>query len=185
MHTDIAEILFDEAQLECIVNSLAERINKDYSGKTLEIIGILKGSVVFLADLIRKLEIDCTLDFITASSYGAKTVSSGKVRLDANMLPDLKNKHILLVEDILDTGSTLAGIKNIVYGKGAFSAAVCTLFNKPSRREKPIKAEYVGTDIPDKFVVGYGLDYNDRYRNLPYVGVLKPEIYTGINKIKE
>ncbi len=178
MHKDISEILFDEERLKNITKEIACHINADYAGRSLVVVGVLKGSFVFLADLFRRLTVDCTLDFIAASSYGSGTVSSGSVQIKKDISADVKDKHVLLVEDILDTGNTLSYIGEYISRKGAASVKLCTLLDKPSRRIKPINADYIGAKIDDVFIVGYGLDYDERYRNLPYIGVLKPQIYT-------
>ncbi|MBQ3928469.1 MAG: hypoxanthine phosphoribosyltransferase [Clostridia bacterium] len=178
MNKDIQEILFDEEQLRQMTQTVARQINADYSGQSLVVIGVLKGSFLFLADLFRQLTADCRIDFIAASSYGASTTSSGNVRIIKDIHMDVSNKHVLLVEDILDTGSTLSYLTEYISQKGAQTVRICTLLDKPSRRTKPVQADYAGAVIPDYFVVGYGLDYDERYRNLPYIGILKPEIYT-------
>lgn len=178
MHQDIAEILFDENRLKNIAEDISNHINADYADKSLVVVGVLKGSFVFLADLFRRLNVDCTLDFIAASSYGSGTVSSGSVEIKKDISADVKDKHVILVEDILDTGNTLSFIREYIARRGAASVKICTLLDKPSRRKQPIIADYVGAEVEDVFIVGYGLDYNERYRNLPYIGVLKPEIYT-------
>ncbi len=179
LHKDIFEELMDEAEIERTVSEIADRINADYQGKQLVVVGILKGSIMFLADLFRKIRIDdCQLDFIAASSYGSGTVSSGFIRITKDVTCNIAGKDVLVVEDILDSGNTLSYIKGYLDGKGAASVKVCTLFDKPSRRKMPIHADYTGKVVEDLFIVGYGLDYNERYRNLPYVGVLKSEIYS-------
>lgn len=179
LHKDIFEELMNEAEIEQTVTRLADRINTDYQDKTLVVVGILKGSVIFLADLFRRLQIeDCQLDFMAASSYGNGTVSSGSIKLTKDVTANIAGKEVLIVEDILDSGNTLSYIKDLLCQRGANSVRICTLFDKPSRRKKPVTADYTGRVIDDLFIVGYGLDYNERYRNLPYVGVLKSEIYS-------
>ncbi|MGN1456723.1 MAG: hypoxanthine phosphoribosyltransferase [Acutalibacteraceae bacterium] len=178
MNNDIAKILLDESQIADVVDGIAEKINKDYENEELVVVGILKGSIMFLADVFRKLEVSCSLDFMAASSYGSSTISSGKVTIKKDLSEDIKGKHVLIVEDILDTGNTLSYIKDYLAKKDPLSVKICTLFDKPSRRQKPISPDYVGRTIPDLFIVGYGLDYNEKYRNLPYIGVLKPEVYS-------
>ncbi len=177
IHKDVEKVLFSESDLAEVTQKIADKVNTDYQDKELLVVGVLKGSILFLADLFRSLTVDCKLDFVSASSYGNGTVSSGKIAFKKAPDADLKGKNILLVEDILDTGNTLYFIKNYMYEQGAESVKVCTLFDKPSRRQKPITADYYGMTVPDLFIVGYGLDYDERYRNLPYIGVLKPEIY--------
>ena len=179
MIQDISEIIADENTLVQTVSRIADEINSDYMGASLVVVGVLKGSVPFLADLFRRLHIeDCFLDFISASSYGSSAVSSGELKIKKDLDTDVKDKHVLVVEDILDTGNTLYRIREMLLSRGAASVRICTLFDKPSRRVKPIVPDYCGMTIDDLFIVGYGLDYAERYRNLPFVGVLKPEIYT-------
>lgn len=178
MHKDIDEIILDESQLEKTVDAIAERINLDYNDKPLTVIGILRGSAIFLADLFRRITVeDCTLDFMAASSYGSSAESSGHVNITKDISDDVSGRHVLVVEDILDTGNTLSCIRDYLLSKNALSVKICTLFDKPSRRKKPITPDYCGETVDDLFIVGYGLDYDERYRNLPYVGVLKKEIY--------
>lgn len=178
MEKDIEKVLFTEEQLSDICDRLAASINEDYKGKNIVVIGILKGSVFFLSDLIRRLKCQCTLDFMAASSYGNSTVSSGNVKITKDISSDIEGKDVLIVEDILDTGNTLSYIKKYLSSYNASSVKICTLFDKPDRRKADIKADYSGETIDDLFIVGYGLDYDEKYRNLPYVGVLKSEIYT-------
>lgn len=176
MNQNIDRIILDEAQLEYTVSKLAQQINRDYAGTQLVVVGILKGGFMFLADLFRRIEVEnCTLDFMTATSYGSLTESSGSVRVTKDVAEDISGKNVLLVEDILDSGNTLSYIKEYLMNRNPLSVKVCTLFDKPSRRRKPITPDYCGHTIGDLFIVGYGLDYNERYRNLPYVGVLKSE----------
>lgn len=184
MNQDLEKILCTEEELEQITSELAEKINQDYAGQKLLVIGILKGCVIFLSDIFRKLEVDCRLDFMAASSYGSSSVSSGNVKItkDISGSIHLQEYHVLMIEDILDTGNTLYYIKDYLLKKNPLSLRICTLFDKPSRREKDIKADYIGKEIKNLFIVGYGLDYDERYRNLPYVGVLKPEIYQSEQK---
>ena len=178
LHKDIAETVLDEKQLEETVSKLAGEINRDYQGKRLVVVGILKGSIVFLADLFRRITVDdCSLEFMSASSYGSSSVSSGNVNIKLDVQSDLSGSHVLIVEDILDTGNTLTRLKEHLMKKNTLSVRICTLFDKPSRRCQPVSPDYCGKTIDDLFIVGYGLDYDERYRNLPYVGVLKQEIY--------
>ncbi len=169
------EIIANEQQLSQKVEEIAAKINKDYQGKEPVIVGILKGSIVFYADLIRKLTLDCELDFMAASSYGSSTVSSGVITIKKDLSLDVTGKHVLVVEDILDTGNTLYLLKEHILQKGAASVKLCTLFDKPARRVRPVQADYAGFVIEDLFIVGYGLDCNEKYRNLPYVAVLNAE----------
>ncbi|MBR2177489.1 MAG: hypoxanthine phosphoribosyltransferase [Clostridia bacterium] len=177
MNGDIERIIYDEKSLAGVVERLAGQINADYQGKELVVIGILKGSAVFLADLFRKLECSCTLDFMAASRYGSGTVSKGKINITKDLTADIRGKNVLIVEDILDTGNTLSYLKEYLQGFDPESVKICVLFVKPSRRTKDISADYIGYTIDDLFLVGYGLDYDEKYRNLPYVGLLKSEIY--------
>jgi len=178
MDKDISKIIASEIEITEKVNELAEKINSDYRGKKLTVVGILKGSVIFFADLVRKIDIECQMDFMAASSYGSSAVSSGEIIIKKDLSSDVTGKDVLIVEDILDTGNTLYLLKDYILKKGAASVKICTLFEKPSRHIKPVKAEYTGFIVDDLFIVGYGLDYDEKYRNLPYVGVLKPEIYS-------
>lgn len=178
MNKDVEKILYDEEALRNKTAELAERINADYDGKKLVVVGILKGSIVFLADLFRKLTVDCELDFMAASSYGSSAVSSGTLNITKDLSADIEGKDVLVVEDILDTGNTLFRLKNYICAKNPSSVRLCVLFDKPDRRKADITADYTGYTIDDLFIVGYGLDYDERYRNLPYVGVLRPDVYS-------
>lgn len=178
INKDIERILFTEKELSAIADNIAGQINTDYRGKELLVVGVLKGSVIFLADIFRRLILDCRLDFITASSYGSGYESSGRIIIKKDIDTDIKGKHLLLCEDILDTGNTLFYLRQNLIDRGAESVRICALLDKPSRRQKPVTPDYYGAQVPDEFVVGYGLDYDERYRNLPYIGILKPEIYT-------
>lgn len=177
MHKDVDRILISQEKLENIVNSLAKQIEKDYNDKEFIMVGLLKGSVVFMADLMKKVNLDFKIDFIVASSYGSGTESSGKVRLLKDLEISPVDKDILIIEDIVDSGNTLNFVCNYLMTRGARSVRVCTLCDKPSRRKVPFEPDYVGAAIPDEFIVGYGLDYDELYRNLPYVGVLKRSVY--------
>lgn len=177
MHKDIESILLSEKQLEKIVNSIAKKIEKDYNGKEFIMIGLLKGSIAFMADLMKKIDLDFAIDFMVASSYGSGTESSGKVKIKSEGTIPVEGKHILLIEDIIDSGNTLSFVCNYLVTKGAKSVRVATLCDKPSRRKIPFTPDYVGAEIPDEFIVGYGLDYDEKYRNLPYIGVLKRSVY--------
>ncbi|WP_041669125.1 hypoxanthine phosphoribosyltransferase [Acetobacterium woodii] len=177
MIADIQEILVDEQALDKRVSELGERITADYRGKYPVMIGILKGSSVFMADLIRRIPIPMEIDFLKASSYGAEAQSSGNIKLESDLSIDVKDRSILLVEDIVDTGNTLKFLLNRFESMGAKEVKVCSLLDKPDRREQRIVADYIGFEIPNEFVVGYGLDYDQKYRNLPFIGILKREIY--------
>lgn len=177
MNRDIKKILVTEKELSQLTKKLGEQITRDYAGKKLLIVGVLKGSIYFLTDLSRHIDLPCHIDFIQASSYGAGTESSGTIKITKDIDADLTGFDVLLVEDILDTGRTLKHIHDMLSKRNPNSIAVVTLLDKPARREVDIKADYTGVDIPNEFAVGYGLDYNQYYRNLPYIGVLKEEIY--------
>jgi len=177
MHPDCSEILFTKEALEEKVKELAARLTDIYKGKDLVVIGLLKGSFVFLSDLVRYMDVDMNIEFMVASSYRGSTVSSGEVRISLDLRTDIKGKDVLIVEDILDTGNTLYFIRKLLLDRGPSSVKICALLDKPSRRTVDIKADYVGFTVENKFIIGYGLDYAERYRNLPYIGVLKPEIY--------
>ncbi|MDD6728478.1 MAG: hypoxanthine phosphoribosyltransferase [Eubacteriales bacterium] len=177
MHQDVEKILVTEEELNKIAHRLAKQITEDFAGKKLLIIGVLKGSIYFLTDLSRYIDLPCNIDFIQASSYGASTVSSGEIKIVKDTYEDLTGFDVLLVEDILDTGKTLKYIHDMLSKRNPESISVVTLLDKPARRVADIKADYVGVDVPDAFVVGYGLDYDQLYRNLPYIGVLKKSIY--------
>lgn len=174
--TDIKEVLASEEQLKSIVKRLGEQITRDYEGKKLLMVSVLKGAVVFMSDLLREVKCDCVIDFMSVSSYsGTKTTGVVKFKKDLDINPE--GMDILLVEDILDSGITLAYLKGVLKDRNANSIKVCTLLDKPENRKGDINADYVGMVIPDAFVVGYGLDYDEKYRNLPYVGILSPSVY--------
>lgn len=178
MHKDLAYVLLEEEAIQKRVEELGRQITRDYEGKELVLVGILKGAVVFFSDLIRHVELPMSMDFMAISSYGNATKSAGVVRILKDLDKDIVGKHIIIVEDIVDSGLTLSFLKDNLVFRGAASLRICALLDKPERRKVDIKADYQGFTIPDAFVVGYGLDYAERYRNLPYIGVLKPEIYT-------
>lgn len=177
MNKDIKKILVTEEELYQITKKLGEQITKDYAGKKLLLVSVLKGSIYFLTDLSRHIDLPCQLDFIQASSYGSGTTSSGDIQIVKDIADDLSEFDVLLVEDILDTGRTLRHIYDMLIKRNPKSIGVVTLLDKPARREADISADYVGVDVPNEFVVGYGLDYDQYYRNLPYIGVLKKEVY--------
>ncbi len=177
MRDDIERILISEAELKDIVTGLGEQISADYRGKDLLMVSVLKGSIVFMADLMRAITIPCRIDFMSVSSYGQGMKSSGVVRIIKDLDNSIEGKHLLIVEDILDSGKTLHYICEILRARKPADIRICTLLDKPERREVPLAADYVGASVPNEFVVGYGLDYAEIYRNLPFVGVLKPEIY--------
>lgn len=179
MHDDIKTVLVSEEQLKAKVAELGAQISRDYAGKNLVLVSILKGSVVFMADLMRAVSIPCNIDFMVVSSYGgSNTITSGLVKIIKDLDGDLSGKDVLIVEDILDTGVTLSNLVPMLKMRNPNSVKICTILDKPSRRKADIQPDYEGFQVPDEFVVGYGLDYDEKYRNLPYVGVLKPEVYT-------
>jgi hypoxanthine phosphoribosyltransferase len=174
---DIAETLLSEETIREKVAELGARISSDYKGKNLLMVGILKGSVVFMSDLMREITIPSRIDFMSVSSYGAGVKSSGVVKIIKDLDIPLQGYDVLIVEDILDSGLTLHYIIEILKSRNPHSIKICTLLDKPYSRQADVKTDYHGFDIPDKFVVGYGLDFAEKYRNLPFVGVLKPEVY--------
>lgn len=177
MLNDIEKVLYTKEQLDEIVKNLGAQISRDYEEKNLLLVAILKGSVVFMADLMRAITIPCKIDFMCISSYGDKTDSSGVVKIVKDLDINLKGYDVLIVEDILDSGTTLNYVKSIMMGRNPDSFKICTLLDKPERRTVDLQADYYGLSIPDEFVVGYGLDYAQKYRNLPFIGVLKREVY--------
>lgn len=178
MLNDIKEIMYTEEQIQKRIEELGEELTRDYAGKNPVIIGVLKGVVVFYADMVRQIRVPCEMNFMTISSYsGTRTTGNIQVRQDVTV--DLKDRHVLILEDIFDTGNSLSFVYDHLMQHQPASLKICTLLDKPSRRKPGVtlKADYVGFTIPDAFVVGYGLDYNEYYRNLPFVGILKPEVY--------
>ena len=181
MNNAIAKILVSEAELEATVTRLAAQIDVDYKGsdKKLVLLCILKGSIVFMGDLMKKLTVPVEIDCMKVSSYGSGTTSSGSVKIHLDVTrPDLSDCDFLIIEDIIDSGYTLSYLTDYLKLRGARSVKTCALLDKPARRKVEFTPDYVGIEIPDEFVVGYGLDYDERFRALPYVGVLNPEIYT-------
>lgn len=180
MHNDVEKILVSEEELDAINERIAAAIDRDYSDpdKKLVLVGILKGSVVFMADLMKKIKRQVEIDFMRVSSYGSGTESSGRIKILLDLhRPDLASCDVLVIEDIIDSGRTLSYLIEYLKINGAHSVKTCTLLDKPSRRQVDFIPDYVGKEIPDEFVVGYGLDYAESYRTLPYVGVLKREVY--------
>lgn len=176
---DVLEVLHTQEALKARVAQLGAEITRDYAGKTPVIISVLRGSYIFMADLTRCIDLPCTVDFMSVSSYGGGTSSSGQVKIVKDLSESIEGRDLIIVEDILDSGNTLYYLRNILMARNPASVKICTLLDKPDRREKPIQADYVGFDIPNAFVVGYGLDYAEAYRNLPYIGILKPQVYGG------
>jgi len=179
LEKDIKEVLFTEQQLQDKVKELARQIEKDYEGQSIMLIGILRGSFVFMADLCRHIDLPCTLDFMAVSSYGKGTSSTGQVQITKDLSEDITGRNVIVVEDILDSGNTLSYLLKILEHRHPASIKLCALLDKPERRKKHVELHYSGFTIPDAFVVGYGLDYAEEYRNLPYIGILKPEVYGG------
>ncbi len=179
MVNDIREVLLTKEDIEEVVKELGKKITEDYKGKNLFVITVLKGAVVFLGDLIRQIDTPCEIEFMVLSSYGSGTTSTGSVKIVKDIDLPLEGKDVLIVEDILDTGFTLDFLFNLLKKRNPASIEICTLLDKPERRKIEIDAKYVGRRIPDEFVVGYGLDYDEKYRNLPFIGVLKPEVYAN------
>ena len=177
MEKDILKVLVTEEELQKRVGELGEALYEKFEGKNPLFLGVLKGSFIFMADLIRATQLKSDLEFMSVSSYANATESSGRVRIVLDVQHDITGRDIIVVEDILDSGNTLAYLKDYLLGKGAASITIVTLLDKPARRAKAITADYAGFVVPDEFVVGYGLDYAQQYRNVPYIGVLKPEVY--------
>lgn len=177
MTEDIERILISEEELRASVAAMGAKITKDFAGKDPVFVGVLKGCFVFMADLMRFIDLTCSVDFMAVSSYSG-TNSTGAVKINKDLSQDIEGRHVIIVEDILDTGVTLSYLKNYLLGRNPASISIATLMDKPSRRKADIYADYSCFEVPDAFVVGYGLDYNECYRNLPYIGVLKPEVYS-------
>ncbi len=177
LDSDISQVLVTEEELREINKRLGAQITKDFQGKNLLVVGILKGSIYFMTDLTRYIDLPLKLDFLAVSSYGGGTTSSGAVKIEKDIDINLEGYDILLVEDILDSGRTLDYVRHLISARGANSISIVTLLDKPERRVVDLHPDYVGCDVPDEFVVGYGLDYDQKYRNIPYIGALKREIY--------
>jgi hypoxanthine phosphoribosyltransferase len=177
MNNDLKEVLLTEEEIDKKVGELADRIMKDYPGGNLIFLGVLKGSVFFITDLMRKMNVDVTMDFMAVSSYGSSSESSGVVRILKDLDFDIEGRDVIIVEDIIDTGTTLKYLYEYLKARSPKSLKICALLDKPERRKADIKVDYTGYSIPDEFVVGYGLDYSEMYRYLPYIGVLKEEVY--------
>ncbi len=177
MHNDIEEVLITQEQLQKKVAALGRQITRDYQGRTMLLLCVLKGALMFLADLAREIDLPLEMDFMVVSSYGSATESSGVVRIVKDLEEPIAGKHVLLVEDIVDSGLTLHYLLEVLRTRNPASLRVCTLIDKIKEREKVITPDYIGFQVADRFVVGYGLDYAQHYRNLPYIGVLKPAVY--------
>ena len=178
MDQDILKVLYSEEQIKARVTEIGDALFEEFQGRNPLFLGVLKGSFVFMSDIVRACQIKSDIEFIAVSSYQNGTTSSGVVRILHDLQQDITDREIIVIEDILDSGNTLYFLKNYFLTKGAKSVTIVTLLDKPSRRTKPIKADFFGFEVPDEFVVGYGLDYAQQYRNLPYIGVLKPEVYS-------
>jgi hypoxanthine phosphoribosyltransferase len=178
MKEDVLRVLLSEDEIREKVRELGGKITADYKNSNLMLVTVLKGAVVFLADLMRQIDVPAEIDFMVVSSYGSGVKSSGVVKIVKDLDVPLAGKDILIVEDILDSGLTLSYIKELLESRGPRSIRIATLLDKPSRRKVDLQADYIGFSVPDEFVVGYGLDYANYYRNLPYIGILKPEVYS-------
>ena len=178
MRDDILTILLTEEQIQNRVHELGEAISRDFAGKEPLFVGVLKGCFVFMADLMRNVSLPCSMDFMAGSSYGSATTPTGAVNINKDLSQDIEGKDVIIVEDILDSGVTLGYLSKYLMNRKPASLTIVTLLDKPSRRKADVQARYSGFEVPDAFVVGYGLDYAEKYRNLPYIGVLKPEVYT-------
>jgi hypoxanthine phosphoribosyltransferase len=174
---DMAKILFTEEDIQTRIKELGKELSEDYKDKFPVLIGVLRGAVLFYADLVKELDIHLEMNFLAISSYGSGTESTGEVRIQYDMQESIKGRHVLVIEDIIDSGRTISHLKEILYARHPESIKVCSLLDKPSRREVKAEGDYIGFVVPNEFVVGYGLDYAGKYRNLNYIGVLKPDIY--------
>lgn len=179
MINDIQELLLSADQIAARVKEIGEQISADYAGEEILMIGVLRGAVIFMSDLARSISIPVAIDFMAVSSYGASTTSSGIVRILKDLDEEVAGRHLLVVEDIIDSGLTLNYLLDNLHSRKPASIRLVTLLNKPERRKKEVHVDYNGFTIPDHFVVGYGLDYAEKYRNLPFIGILKPEAYEG------
>lgn len=177
MREDIEKILLDEEQISKKIKEIGNNISRDYKGKDLILIGVLKGSIMYMANLAKEIDIPCTMDFMSVSSYGNSTTSSGIVKILKDLDASIEGKDVLIVEDIIDSGITLKYLQKYLRAKNPNSVEITTLLNKPERRKADIDVKYTGFEVPDYFLVGYGLDYAEKYRNLPFIGILKEEIY--------
>lgn len=177
MENDILKVLITEDEIKARVAQLGRQISADYAGRSPIFVGVLKGCFVFMADLLREIDLYCDMDFMAVSSYGNGTTTTGAVKINKDLGRDIEGKDVIIVEDILDSGVTLSYLKSYLQNRRPASIKIVTLLDKPSRRRADLYADYFGFTVPDEFVVGYGLDYAELYRNLPYIGVLKPEVY--------
>jgi hypoxanthine phosphoribosyltransferase len=179
LYSDIQEVLYSEEQIQDKIKELGEKLSIDYEGKNPLVICVLKGAFIFMADLVKQIRVPLELDFMAVSSYGQSTKSSGVVKIIKDLDVPIEGRHILIVEDIIDSGLTLSYLIDVLERRNAKTISVVALFNKPARRTVDLEPEYAGYVLPDEFVVGYGLDYAEKYRNLPFIGILKPEIYSS------
>ena len=179
MKQDIERILFSEEQLKERIAALGAELTRDYEDKNPIFVGVLKGCFVFMADLLRNVDVYCTMDFMSVSSYGDGVTSTGAVKINKDLSRDIAGRHVIILEDILDSGITLSYLKKYLSVRNPASISIVTLLDKPARRRADVQADYVGFEVEDAFVVGYGLDYAEEYRNLPYIGVLKSEVYSS------
>lgn len=177
LEQDVEKVLISEEELKRRITEMGRQITQEYHGEPLTIVGILKGASIFFADLARSIDLPLQMDFMSVSSYGTEATSSGVVKIIKDLDADVTGRHILLVEDIIDTGITLAYLRDYLSNRGAKSVKICTLLDKPSRREKAMQVDYIGFTMPDEFIIGYGIDYAENYRNLPYVASLKRSVY--------
>lgn len=177
MLEDISRVLITQDQIQARVSELGKQITEDFRGEDIVVIGLLKGCFMFIADLMRAIDTHVAVDFMVVSSYGSGVVSSGEIKVKKDYTIDIENKNVLVIDDILDTGRTLSFVKDYLSVKSPKTIKLCTLLDKPDRRTTGIKVDYIGFSVPDAFVVGYGLDYDEKYRNLPFIGVLNPEVY--------
>jgi len=178
MLNDIRKTIFTEDEIRLRIRELGDMISIDYADKSPLLIGILKGCFVFLADISRQITLDCEIRFLTASSYGFSSVTSGNVKIEKDIDFEIEGRHVIIIEDILDSGVTLTALRDYISERRPASLKICALLDKPARRQVTINIDYLGFECPDEFVVGYGLDYAERYRNLPFIASLKPEIYS-------
>ncbi len=183
VHDDVSEVLLTEEQVQARVRELGAELTRDYAGRAPVLVSVLKGSIVFLADLVRAMDVPLSVDLMEVSSYGSGTETSGQVRILKDLSGPIEGRDVVVVEDIIDTGLTLNYLLRYLGERSPASIQVCCLLDKPARRLAEIEIDYRGFSIPDRFVVGYGLDFNERYRNLPYIGVLRPSVYGGADPV--
>ena len=173
----IGTVLITEEQIKARAKEIGAQISEEFAGEEVMLIGILKGALLWMADVMKSITLDCTIDFMACSSYGSSTKTSGVVKINKDLDSDIEGKNVIIVEDIVDSGITLSYLEKYLANRGPKTIKLCTLLDKPAGRRSDVEADYVGFTIPNEFVVGYGLDYNEKYRNLPFIGVLKPEVY--------